>query len=99
MQARQSVHRLVEFLAPERKPGQDPFIPNACLSKGTERAVEVTDPKAPPETFARKVLMTGADVGSFEGCKRIMELVMAKDACVSKHSFFFRFCVLSTLPS
>jgi len=35
------------------------------------------------------VTMTGADIGSFEGCKRVVELVMAKDAiCLVKPCSF-----------
>lgn len=85
MQARQSVHRLVEFLAPapQDDDDEDPYssyISNACLARGTDREVEIVDLKATTQSSNRKVVMTGADVGSFEGCKRIMELVMAKDA-------------------
>ncbi|GJJ15956.1 hypothetical protein Clacol_010235 [Clathrus columnatus] len=104
MQARQSVHRLVEFLSPEPKPGQDPSIPNACLVRDSDREVEIVDPKADPEvTPNRKVVMTGADVGSFEGCKRIMELVMAKDAlCTVKPCSFngvYQPSIIETFPN
>lgn len=94
MQARQSVHRLVEFLAPAPKEedDEDPYssyISNACLSRGTDREVEIVDLRATTPSSNRKVVMTGADVGSFEGCKRIMELVMAKDAYVPSNNVNF----------
>ncbi|THH32440.1 hypothetical protein EUX98_g1781 [Antrodiella citrinella] len=77
MQARKSVHRLVDFMAfgaPGTSKGE---VPNPCLSKGTTRVVEVDDEKWDPK---RNVTMVGADVGSFEACNRVVELVMAKDA-------------------
>lgn len=74
MEARKSVHRLVHFMTSFNK---DPSrimqaeVANPCLSKGTWRKVDVNN-----ETYN----MTGGDVGSFNGCKRVVELVMAKDA-------------------
>ncbi len=86
MRARQSVHRLVEFMATFNKwPGNEPAmtsfieeIANPCISSGTRKMVKI-DPALPGE-IAREVNMVGVDVGSFEGCNRVVELVMAKDA-------------------
>ncbi|KAJ8691719.1 Guanosine-diphosphatase [Pleurotus ostreatus] len=78
MRARKHVHQLVDFMASLRAAG-DPSKPvgNPCLAKGTERVVSVAD-KVSGET--REVTMVGEDIGSFEACNRIVELVMAKDA-------------------
>lgn len=87
MRARQSVHRLVEFMATfNQGPGSAPpstasfmgEIGNPCLASGTRKRVEIL-PVLPGE-LSREVNMIGADVGSFEGCNRVIELVMAKDA-------------------
>lgn len=75
MEARKSVHRLVDFMA-FGKGGQ---VANPCLARGTSRVVEVEDEQKVPK---RNVTMTGADVGSYEACNRVVELVMAKDAYV-----------------
>jgi guanosine-diphosphatase len=75
MRARKSVHRLVEFMASLRTPGDT--IANPCLARGTERVVEVEDERA---KSARNVTMSGEDIGSFEACNRVVELVMAKDS-------------------
>ncbi|KAL4263475.1 GDA1/CD39 NTPase family protein [Pleurotus pulmonarius] len=73
MRARKHVHQLVDFMASLRV-ASDPSKPvgNPCLAKGTERVVEV-DGKG-------NITMVGEDIGSFEACNRIVELVMAKDA-------------------
>lgn len=85
MHARKSVHRLVDFM---HRPGgagtggdATREIANPCLAQGTTRVVGVEDAHA--DEGARNVTMVGADVGSFEACNRIVELVMAKHACVS----------------
>ena len=79
MHARRSVHRLVDFM---HWPGVDAEheVANPCLARGTKREVEIEDQR--DETGTRKVTMVGADVGSFEACNRVVELVMAKNACV-----------------
>ncbi|KAL4073325.1 nucleoside phosphatase family-domain-containing protein [Scleroderma yunnanense] len=80
--ARGSVHRLVEFMDSVRKPYTNtdeeniPRISNPCLAQETTKEVEI--PQADGEK--RTVLMAGEDIGSFEACKRVLELVMAKDA-------------------
>jgi len=80
MRARASIHRLVEFMASY---GQDMAegkeIANPCLSRGTRRTVEVNIGRG-EDTLKRNYTMVGADVGSFEACNRVVELVMAKDA-------------------
>ncbi|KIJ60201.1 hypothetical protein HYDPIDRAFT_170346 [Hydnomerulius pinastri MD-312] len=79
--ARGSVHRVVEFLDSLRSSrvdvGQLPRISNPCLSQGTTKEVEI--PASDGEE-TKTVLMAGEDVGSFEACNRVLELVMAKDA-------------------
>ncbi|KZT65832.1 hypothetical protein DAEQUDRAFT_496508 [Daedalea quercina L-15889] len=82
MRARQSVHRLVEFMGNLRGTaagaGANATIANACLARGTARAVDIEDARVPGGKFG--VTMVGADVGGFEACNRVVELVMAKDA-------------------
>lgn len=87
MHARKSVHRLVDFM---HWPGVDKEneVANPCLARGTKRTVEIEDQhdQQPDESTPRNVTMVGADVGSFEACNRIVELVMAKNACVAGRS-------------
>jgi guanosine-diphosphatase len=80
MRARKSVHRLIDFMASLRtntKAGAP--IGNPCLAKGTQRVVEVVDEHS---GVAKNVTMVGEDIGGFEACNRVMQLVMAKDAYV-----------------
>ena len=88
MRARKHVHQLVEFMdsirASDREKGKgegeeggEYVIGNPCLAKGTRRVVVVTDERTGVQ---RNVTMDGEEIGSFEGCKRVIELVMAKDA-------------------
>lgn len=70
MRARMSVHQLVEFMNSIRESSSS-SIANPCLAKGTSRSVKLDD---------REIRMVGADIGSFESCNRIVQLVMAKDA-------------------
>ena len=77
--ARESVHRLVEFMDGLRGPSAEAEVrrvANPCLAQKTEKEVDV--PLGDGEKV--KVLMAGEDVGSFEACNRVLELVMAKDA-------------------
>ncbi|KAH9936434.1 nucleoside phosphatase family-domain-containing protein [Fomitopsis serialis] len=80
MRARQSVHRLVEFMGSLRGTGSgaNATVANPCLARGTRKAVDVEDAHAPGGAFG--VTMLGADVGGFAACNRVVELVMAKDA-------------------
>ncbi|KAG1860148.1 nucleoside phosphatase family-domain-containing protein [Suillus subalutaceus] len=72
--ARESVHRVVQFMDSLRssKDGANDrmrMVHNPCLAQGSV--------KRDGDTVT--VTMTGSDVGSFEACNRILELVMAKD--------------------
>lgn len=80
MRARRHVHNLVGFMWQFAKDEGNALVEfeevaNPCLARGTKRVVEL-------EGLGEKVnvTMVGADVGSFEGCNRIIELVMAKDS-------------------
>ena len=83
MRARRHVHRLVDFMAslhtPTAKEKAEGIIGNPCLARGTRRVVEVTDEKTGE---VRNVTMDGEQIGSFEACDRIVQLVMAKDSWV-----------------
>ena len=75
-QAREHVHKLVEFLAPEHKDSSEKrVIANPCLASGTKDDVTVGEGEE-----KRTVSMDGADIGGFESCSRFVQLVMAKDA-------------------
>ncbi|KAF8523305.1 nucleoside phosphatase family-domain-containing protein [Hysterangium stoloniferum] len=74
MQARKSVHRLLDFLHSREKETESEHVANLSLAQSTERRVEIDDGVGPP----RNVTFVGADVGSFEACNRVMQLVMAK---------------------
>ena len=81
MRARNSVHRLVDFMASLRTNTKEGApIGNPCLAKGTERVVEVKEEKS---GVKKNVTMIGENIGGFEACDRVMQLVMAKDACVT----------------
>ena len=80
MRARTSVHRLMEFMTSYGEDLADGHeIANPCLSRGTRRTVQV-DIGRGENTVLRNYTMVGADVGGFEACNRVVELVMAKDA-------------------
>ncbi|KAF7306283.1 hypothetical protein MIND_00419200 [Mycena indigotica] len=82
MQARASIHRVVHFMSslhhdpPVAAHGQDPVISNPCLSRETRRRVELPIDGGAMQNFT----MDGGDVGGFEACKKIVDLVLAKDA-------------------
>ncbi|CDO69866.1 hypothetical protein BN946_scf184884.g25 [Trametes cinnabarina] len=101
MEARKSVHKVVEFMSSVLgKPhGKDATVANPCLAKGTERRVEVQDNRLGEKW---NVTMVGQDVGSFEGCNRVVELVMAKDSvCEVKPCSFngvYQPSLLETFP-
>ncbi|EJC98915.1 uncharacterized protein FOMMEDRAFT_31496 [Fomitiporia mediterranea MF3/22] len=93
MSARKSIHRLVEFMSTFNKdpgaehPDPEEEIPNPCLYKGSSRIVELDATSSGEEK--RNVTMAGKDIGSFEACNRVVELVMAKDAiCQTKPCSF-----------
>ena len=77
--ARESVHRVVEFMdglrAVRASEGALRRVVNPCLAQGTTKEVDV-----PVGEDKVRVLMTGEDVGNFDACNRVLELVMAKDA-------------------
>lgn len=82
MRARRSVHNLVGFTYSFGQSDLDweefsesNQVPNPCLTKGSNRLVELD----PPGRKAVSVMMHGAN-GGFEACNRVVELVMAKDA-------------------
>ena len=79
MRARESVHRLVEFMSSFQHQSADGSVSNPCLAKGTSRIVKITDEAS---KTSHNVTMVGTDVGSFEACDRVIQLVMAKDAYV-----------------
>ena len=87
MRARKHVHGLVDFMAsirvPSTKETSQGIVGNPCLARGMRRVVEVDDEK----DVKRNVTMDGDEIGSFEACDRIVQLVLAKDAYV----FFFLF--------
>lgn len=102
MSARKSVHRLVDFMGSfyGGSTNATAEVANPCLARGTKRVVEVTDERVGE---ARNVTMVGADVGSFEACNRVVELVMAKDAvCEVKPCSFngvYQPSLLDTFPN
>ncbi|KAG1728521.1 nucleoside phosphatase family-domain-containing protein [Suillus paluster] len=78
--ARESVHRVVQFMDSLRSSknsasGRRRMIHNPCLAQGSVKEVELSVGDGDPVT----VTMTGSDIGSFEACNRVLELVMAKD--------------------
>jgi guanosine-diphosphatase len=79
MRARKSVHHLVDYMASRRNAGPDAEIANPCLARGTRRVVEVEVGGSADATATKKVTMIGGDVGGFEACNRIVQLMMAKD--------------------
>jgi len=79
MRARKSVHRLVDFVASRRPAGADAEIANPCLARGTSRVVDVEVEGSADPALTKKVTMVGGDVGGFEACNRVVQLVMAKD--------------------
>ncbi|EKM52069.1 uncharacterized protein PHACADRAFT_262526 [Phanerochaete carnosa HHB-10118-sp] len=100
MRARKSVHRLIDFMSSLQPPLSDGTVANPCLAKGTSRTVEVEEERL---NETRSVTMTGADVGSFEACNRVVQLVMAKDAvCEVKPCSFngvYQPSLLDTFPN
>jgi guanosine-diphosphatase len=96
MRARQSVHRLVDFMDSLRATkDRGGVIGNPCLAKGTSKVLTIEDETG----HERNVTMNGGDIGGFEACNRVMQLVMAKDAYVSPQSIFciLRMCRLQHL--
>ncbi|KAJ7602407.1 nucleoside phosphatase GDA1/CD39 [Mycena polygramma] len=78
MRARASVHRVVDFMATlhEAPPSAANTVSNPCLARGTQRTVELVADAG----MKKNVTMDGADVGGYAACRRIVDLVLAKDA-------------------
>ncbi|KAH6893732.1 guanosine-diphosphatase [Coprinopsis sp. MPI-PUGE-AT-0042] len=72
-------------------------VPNPCLARQTERTVEVEDEFFDDgASHKRNVTMAGLDVGSFDACDRVVQLVLAKDAiCEMKPCSFNGVLLLS----
>jgi len=96
--ARESVHRLVEFLAPASDLERG-VIASPCLAQGTTKDVILEDTLSKEK---RTIKMHGADIGGFEACNRAVQLVMAKDAiCEVKPCSFngvYQPSLLETFP-
>lgn len=98
MRARLHVHQLVEFMSTIRPAassgGNTPQIANPCLARGTTKDVEID---------GRGLTMYGEEIGSYEACNRIVELVLAKDAvCELKPCSFngvYQPSLLDSFPS
>jgi guanosine-diphosphatase len=92
MRARKHVHSLVDFMAsirvPSAKETSKGIVGNPCLARGMRRVVEVVDDES--KDVKRNVTMDGDEIGSFEACDRVVQLVLVKDAYV----FFFFFSIL-----
>jgi len=90
MRARRHVHTLVDFMAsmratpPSERERKEGMVGNPCLARGTRKVVEVVDERSGE---ARNVTMDGDEIGSFEACDKILQLVLAKDAYVVSFSF------------
>ncbi|KAG8937201.1 Guanosine-diphosphatase [Tulasnella sp. 418] len=90
MQARRSVHNLVAFMWDFKLQSHGhgslgsvddvPLVANPCLAKDTKKIIKLDGGKWKDEAYGYNVTMVGEDVGSFEACNRVVELVMAKDA-------------------
>jgi len=88
MRARKHVHTLVDFMASIRvvppssstKESLQGIVGNPCLARGMRRVVEVDHDDDSNNGGKRNVTMDGEEIGSFEACDRIVQLVLAKDA-------------------
>ena len=96
MRARRHIHKLVDFMSTLQGTKPKEVVGNPCLAKGTRREVTVKDEATGVE---RKVTMDGGDIGSFEACDRVVQLVLAKDAYVSFSSSLSTSLFRSFLPS
>ncbi|KAJ4475764.1 nucleoside phosphatase family-domain-containing protein, partial [Lentinula aciculospora] len=83
MRARAHVHQLVDFMASIRNPGTGAVdtlpatVGNPCLARGTKRNIDIKDERM---NTTKTVIMDGEQIGSFDACNRVIELVMAKDS-------------------
>lgn len=75
-QAQEHVHRLIEFLAPQQEDTtQEKVIASPCMANGVRGNVTIGEGEE-----RRNITMSGFDIGSFEGCSRFVQPIMAKDA-------------------
>ncbi|KIM29918.1 hypothetical protein M408DRAFT_303860 [Serendipita vermifera MAFF 305830] len=83
-------------------PAREETIANPCIARGMEKRVEVDIGRAGTKVM-RNVTMMGADIGSWNACNRVLELVMAKDAvCHVKPCSFngvYQPSLLDTFPT
>ena len=103
MHARKHVHSLVDFMASIRSPSTkkketlEGIVGNPCLARGMRRVVEVVvNDDDEGKDVRRNVTMDGDEIGSFEACDRIVQLVLAKDAYVFFSITFFKFLITFT---
>ena len=102
MRARKHVHSLVDFMAsirataPSTKETSLGIVGNPCLARGMRRVVEVVDDE---RNVKRNVTMDGEEIGSFEACDRIIQLVLAKDAYVMFFFSLFLFILFTVMFS
>ena len=85
MRVRRHVHRLVNFMSTLQATKPKEVVGNPCLAKSTWRVVTV---KGEATGVERKVTMGVGDIGSFEACDRVVQLILAKDAYLRFSSFF-----------
>ena len=88
MHAWRHILRLVDFMLTLQCTKSRAVLGNLCLAKGTWRVVTVKDEARGME---RKVMMDGGDIGSFEMCGRVVQLVLAKDVYIPFSSFLLPF--------
>ncbi|KAJ7585146.1 nucleoside phosphatase family-domain-containing protein [Mycena floridula] len=92
--------QLVDFMDSIRGAGNRERIGNLCIAQGTTRLVEIQDERSGSK---RNVTMHVETVRNFDSCRRIVELVMAKDAiCEKKPCSFngvYQPSLLDTFPT
>lgn len=113
MQARKSINALATFSAALAHPasvrlgpkaaaakgalggagGARPKVPSPCFAMGTSKVANVVVPGIEGEV---EVELVGAP-GGFTACKRLVEVMMNKDACVSSHLLALPFSLLTPL--
>ena len=77
--ARTHILRLVDFMSMLQGAKLEAVVGNPCLAKRPRRVVNIKDAATGVE---RKVTVDGGDIGSFEACNRVVQLVLARDAYV-----------------
>ena len=74
MSARKSTHKLIHFMSTLTAPSSSNITYNPCINFGQKKAID----DVPVD--GQSIVMSGADIGSFDACRRVVELVLAKDA-------------------